>query len=87
MADFSSRRFGKNVWVTHHAKRSMNRRNVSLALLQHVIEHGRIKRQNALHCWVFDDMADRKDNLICAAIVEQHAIIIKTVMINWELEE
>ena len=29
----------------------------------------------------------RSDNLICAAVVIESVVVIKTVMINWELEE
>lgn len=29
----------------------------------------------------------RSDNPVCAALVESDAIIVKTVMINWELED
>jgi len=61
---FFSNRFGKNVWVTRHARESMLRRKVDA-----------------------DTLKDRADNLICAAVVEQAALIVKTVMINWELED
>ncbi len=37
--------------------------------------------------WLFKHIDVRSDNLICAAVIEQDAIIVKTVMINWELED
>lgn len=37
MADFFSKRFGKNVWLTAHARESMLRRAVDLAVLEQVI--------------------------------------------------
>jgi hypothetical protein len=37
--------------------------------------------------WVFTHIQERADNLICAAVVEQAAVVIKTVMVNWELED
>lgn len=37
--------------------------------------------------WLYSHIDGRQDNLICAAAVESQAVIIKTVMINWELED
>lgn len=87
MADFFSKRFGKNVWITHHARESMLRRNVDVATLERVIEEGEIKRRDTMDLWVFEHIQGRTDNLICAAVVEQAAVVVKTVMINWELED
>lgn len=87
MAGFFSQRFGKNVWITTHARESMQKREIDDATLEQVIEEGDIRRQNDSHMWVYKHIEKRTDNLICAAVVEQEAIVIKTVMINWELEE
>lgn len=87
MADFFSRRFGKNVWVTHHARMSMQKRQVDDAVLEQIIEDGEIKPRDAEHFWVFKHVDGRSDNLICAAVVEQDAVVVKTIMINWELED
>lgn len=87
MADFFSPRFGKSVWITHHARTSMLRRGIEAATVQQVIEEGEIKRRDEVNLWVFKHIEGRADNLICAAIVEQAAVIVKTVMINWELED
>lgn len=87
MADFFSIRFGKNVWVTHHARASMLRRGVDIGRVERVIEEGEIKRRDAMNLWVFKHIEDRADNLICAAVVEQSAVVVKTVMINWKLED
>ncbi len=87
MADFFSQRFGKNVWLTTHARKSMVRRGIDDATVEHVIEHGEIKRRDDTHMWVFKRIEGRTDNLICAAVLEQAAIIIKTVMTNWEQED
>jgi hypothetical protein len=43
MADFFSQRFGKNVWITHHARTSMEKRQIDDATLERVIEEGEIK--------------------------------------------
>lgn len=87
MADFFSKRFGKNVWVTNHARESMQRRNIDVATLERVIEEGEIKRRDEVNLWVFTHIQERADNLICAAVVEQTAVVIKTVMVNGELED
>lgn len=87
LADFFSKRFGKNVWLTNHARESMQRRNIDVATLERVIEEGEIKRRDEVNLWVFTHIQERADNLICAAVVKQAAVVIKTVMINWELED
>lgn len=87
MADFFSRRFGKNVWITRHARNSMLKREIDDATLERVIEEGEIKRKNDVDMWVYLHIDGRQDNLICAAAVESSAVVIKTVMINWELED
>lgn len=87
MANFFSRRFGKNVWITHHARESMQKRQIDEATLERVIEGGEVKYRNAVDLWVFKHIDGRADNLICAAVVNKDAVVIKTVMINWELED
>lgn len=87
MADFFSKRFGKNVWLTAHARESMVRRAVDLAVLEQVIECGVVKQANALNFWVYQHVEGRADNLICAAVHAQAALVVKTVMINWSLED
>lgn len=87
MADFFSRRFGKNVWITRHARNSMLKREIDDTTLERVIEEGEIKRKNDVDMWVYLHIDGRQDNLICAAAVESSAVVIKTVMINWELED
>ncbi|MFT3790175.1 MAG: DUF4258 domain-containing protein [Rudaea sp.] len=75
MADFFSARFGKNVWITTHARASMTRRNIGIALLEEVIEEGEIKRSSETSLWIFKHVEGRSDNLVCAAVVEQAALV------------
>lgn len=75
------------MWVTHHARESMLRRGIDAATLEQVIEEGEIKRRDEVNLWVFKHIQGQADNLICAAMVEQAAVVVKTVMINWELED
>lgn len=65
----------------------MLRRKVDADTLKRLIEEGEVKRRDEASLWVFMHIQDRADNLICAAVVEQAALIVKTVMINWELED
>lgn len=87
MEDFFSERFGKNVWITRHARESMLRRGVDVAMLERVIEEGEIKHRDTMNLWVFKHFQERTDNLVCAAVIEQAAVVVKTVMIHWELED
>lgn len=87
LSEYFSKRFGKNVWLTNHARESMQRRNIDAATLERLIEEGEIKRRDEVNLWVFTHIQGRADNLICAAVVEQTAVVIKTVMVNWELED
>ena len=65
----------------------VQRRGVDAPTLEQVIEEGQIKRRGESNLWVFTHIQGRSDNLICAAVVEQTAVVVKTVMINWELED
>lgn len=87
MADFFSQRFGKNVWITRHARKSMQRRDIDEATLVRVVEEGHVRNKTDVALWIYLHIDDRADNLICAAVVESVALVIKTVMINWELED
>lgn len=87
MADFFSARFGKPVWITAHARASMLRRNIADDVLEHVIEEGDMRRRDERSLWIFKYIEGRSDNLVCAAVVEQAALIVKTVMIDWQLED
>jgi hypothetical protein len=65
----------------------MQRRGIDDATLEQVIEEGNVKRRDETSLWVFLHIQGRTDNLICAAVVEETAVVVKTVMINWELED
>ena len=87
MKSFHSNRFGMDVVLTRHAVESMEKRNVNLEILQEVLELGEIKHRAGSDMWVFKHIAGRADNLICAAVVVENVMVVKTVMINWELED
>ena len=87
MANFLSSRFGKDVWLTNHAVKSMEKREIDDATLEYVIEHGDIQHSDDSNLWVYCHIKGRDDNLLCAAVVKKESIVVKTVMINWELED
>ena len=87
MDDFFSPRFGRIVRLTRHALKSMAERHIDINTLTRVIETGDVKHKDDLHVWIYIHLDDRMDNLICAAAILADAIIVKTVMINWTLEE
>ena len=76
-----------NVVLTRQADESMQKRSVGVETLQEVIELGEIKHRGGSDMWVFKHIAGRADNLICAAVVVENVMVVKTVMINWELED
>ncbi|MFM2408548.1 MAG: hypothetical protein RL358_1290 [Pseudomonadota bacterium] len=87
MVSFFSKRFGKKVWITNHARSSMDKRHISDAELEVIVESGEVKHKDVFDMWIFKHIEGRADNLICAAVINKDSIIVKTVMINWELEE
>ena len=80
---FDSGRFGKTVWLTNHAIESMAKRNVTLAEVKRLIEDGQYRAREESHGWIFYHFESRPDNLVCAAVSTDQAIIVKTVMVNW----
>lgn len=80
-----SLRFGYPVIVTRHAAQRMAERSVSDALLLRVIDEGAIRYKDATHLWAWLDVPGRNDNLMCAVLVLDDALIVKTVMHHWEL--
>jgi hypothetical protein len=65
----------------------MQRREVDSATIEHIIEEGEIKRRDGVNLWIYKQISQRADNSICLAVAEEAALVIKTVMINWELED
>ncbi len=80
-----SRRFALPVRVTRHAAARMRERRVSDGELLAVLEHGTIRRKDDRRLWVYHEQEGRDDNLVCAAVVLKDALVVKTVMIRWEV--
>ena len=63
----------------------MTERDVSDALLLRVIDEGNTRYRDATHLWAWLDVSGRDDNLLCAVLVLDDALIVKTVLHHWEL--
>lgn len=80
-------RFQKQVWITCHATDRMKERSIDESLLFDLIETGALKYKDEKRVWIFKTYPERSDNLICAAVILEDKVIVKTVMINWQLME
>ena len=63
----------------------MAERRVTPELLLRVIDEGQTRYSDDVRLWVWLDVPDRDDNLLCAVLVLESAVIVKTVMHHWEL--
>jgi len=84
---FYSLRFKKSVWLTNHAIESMAKRNITLNEVKKLIESGEYTEKKELHGWIYYEFPKRDDDLMCAAVLKDESIIIKTIMIHWQLRK
>lgn len=75
-----STRFQRPVLISSHAKISMVERNISEAMLLGVIDSGEARYKEETHLWAFKAFPARHDNLICAVLVLEDCVAVKTVM-------
>lgn len=80
-----STRFQRDIVITRHAQMRMQARGIGEALLLEVIESGETRYRDAAHLWVFKEFSDRSDNLLCAVLVLEDKLIVKTVMHHFEV--
>jgi hypothetical protein len=81
---FHSARFGKRVWLTNHAIEAMAKRQITLAEVRMLIEQGSLLDKGHGHAWISHHFPARGDNLVCAAVVVGDAVIVKTIMVDWQ---
>jgi len=79
-----STRFQRPIVITRHARERMARRCISEALIFEVVETGTAKYKDAAHLWLYKAIAGRGDNLLCAAVVLDDALVVKTVMHHFD---
>ena len=75
-----STRFNRPVVVSSHAKIRMTERDISEAMLLEVIDSGEARYKDATHLWAFKEFPERHDNLLCAVLVLEDRVVVKTVM-------
>ncbi len=79
-------RFSRTVILTRHAMVRMAERNITESELLSVIDMGETKYKDETHLWTFKRLPGRIDNLICAVLVLENVVVVKTIMHNFELE-
>ncbi|MBL8337834.1 MAG: DUF4258 domain-containing protein [Rhodoferax sp.] len=75
-----SARFQRRIVVTRHARERMSQRGISDDVLVDVIDNGETRYWDATHLWAFKEFPERHDNLLCAVVVLEDAVVVKTVM-------
>jgi len=63
----------------------MRERVITDAMLLDLIETGECREKDKQRLWLFKEFPERDDNLICAAVVLEKELVVKTVMVRWEL--
>ncbi|MDD3352903.1 DUF4258 domain-containing protein [Zoogloea sp.] len=81
-----SRRFDRPIILTRHARLRMDERNISQAELLAVIDTGETRYKDDSHLWAFKHISERADNLVCAVLVLEDSVVVKTVMHHFSLE-
>ena len=82
-----SQHFKRNIRLIHHVRTRMEKRDISLELLLDLIETGDIRYKSESDLWIYRQYPERVDNMVCTAVVVGQAVIVKTVMVDWILEE
>jgi hypothetical protein len=80
-----SKRFERTIAITRHAQMRMEEREINEALLLEIIDSGETRYRDATHLWVFKSFSERADNLLCAALVLEDRLVVKTVMHHFEV--
>ena len=75
-----STRFQRLVVISAHAKIRMTERDISEAILLEVIDTGETRYKDSTHLWTFKEFPERHDNLLCAVLVLEDRVVVKTVM-------
>ncbi len=63
----------------------MTERDISDAMLLEVIDSGETRYRDSSHLWAFKDFPERQDNLICAVVILEDAVVVKTVMHHFSI--
>ena len=77
-------RFNMPVVLTELAKLRMAERQIDAVLILEIIDTGTLKDAGNSHYWLYKNISERADNLLCVAAVIENAVVIKTIMHHWE---
>ena len=80
-----SDRFGKDIVLTEHARQRMAECGIDEILVRDIVETGEILRADGPHLFIYKSIPERHDNLVCAVVVEEDVLIVKTTMVRWTL--
>ncbi|MGL4766716.1 MAG: DUF4258 domain-containing protein [Formosimonas sp.] len=83
----NSIKFNLPIIITRHAALRMVERNISNELLLDIIDTGHTKYSDSHHLWAYKHILERDDNFICAVLVLEDAIVVKTVMHHFEIKD
>lgn len=75
-----SNRFQRPIVISSHAKIRMTEREISEAMLLEVIDFGDTRYKDTTHLWAFKEFPERHDNLLCAVLILEDCVVVKTVM-------
>jgi len=65
----------------------MVERDIDPDLLRDLLETGTATQKDSRRLWLSKEYSSRDDNLLCAAVVLEEQVVVKTVMHRWELLE
>ena len=63
----------------------MTERGITEAVLMEVVDMGETRYRDSTHLWVYQDFPERHDNLLCAVLVLEDAVVVKTVLHHFSL--
>ncbi len=81
-----SQRFDRQIFLTEHARQRMLERDIADERLVDLIESVEIRHQDETRLWITKSHTDRQDNLLCAAVVLENQLVVKTVMHHLEIK-
>lgn len=80
-------RFQRPVVLTYHAQTRMTQRSITMVELLVVLDTGDTRFKDDTHLWAYKHLPGRTDNLVCAVLVLEDAVVVKTVMHEFVLEK
>ena len=80
-----SNRFSLPIVLTKYAYERMSERHVSVEQVVEIVDTGEMKFADPTHLWAFKTLANRDDNLICALLVFEDKVVVKTIMHHFEV--